>query len=148
VAIPKRSGNAASGTLIGLRSSPAPCVGPLGGLDPVERLSLSAGATLGAFGALDWDAAFCAGALAVPERSGDAATDALGRVGLASFDRAPGELDAVGLREAFAVVAFWAVGALTLGVACCAGALRRLDAPVRAAEPAEVLLRLGLSVPC
>jgi hypothetical protein len=103
---------------------------------------------LGAFGAFDWDAAFCAGALGVPEPSGDAASDALGRVGSASFDRALGELDAVGLREPFAVAAFCPVGALILGVACCAGALRRLDAPVRAAEPADVLPRIGLSVPC
>jgi len=173
--IPKRSGGVTSAALVGLRSAP-PCVGPLAGLDVPKRsggaacgalggsrsaacarlvaelvavgaIEPSAGAASGAVGALAWDAASFAGALGAPEPFGNAASDALGRLDLACCARPLGKLDAVGPREPFAVAASFAVGAVTLGIACCAGALRRLDPPLRAAEPPEVLPR-RLSVPC
>jgi hypothetical protein len=134
--IPKRSGDATSGALVGLRSA-----WPLGELAGVGALGPSAGAASGAFSALAWDAASCAGALGLPEPFGNAPSDALGRVGWASCARPLDKPDAVGLREPFAC------GAVTLGVACCAGFLRGSDSPLRAAEPPEVLPRSGLSVP-
>jgi hypothetical protein len=138
------------GVLGGFASGAASCAGAVGELDPVEVLEPSGDVASGAVGALTWGAACCAGAPGVPETSGDAASDALGGVGSGSCASALGELDPVEVLEPSGDAASGAVGALTWGAACCAGAVGRLDPPVRAAEPPEVLPRhsISLSVPC
>ena len=109
------------GTLGGFASGAASCARALGELDPVG----------------------------VSEPSGDVASGAVGGVGSGCARRLR-ELDSLGVLELSGGTASSALGGLGWRAASCVVAVGRLDPPVRAAEPPEVLPRhsISLSVPC
>ena len=124
------------------------------GLSITTRM-VGAADSCGALGGFASGAASCARALGeldpvgVPEPSGDVASGAVGGVGSGCARRLR-ELDSLGVLELSGGTASSALGGLGWRAASCVVAVGRLEPPVRAAEPPDVLPRhsISLSVPC
>jgi hypothetical protein len=141
------------GALGGFASGAASCARTLGELDAVGVSEPSGDVASGAVGGVG--SGSCArtlgelDAVGVSEPSGDVASGAVGGVGSGCARRLR-ELDSLGVPELSGGTATSAVGGLGWRGASCVVAVGRLDPPVRAAEPPEVLPRhsISLSVPC
>src|SRR6187401_1990750 len=141
------------GTLGGFASGAASCARALVELDAVGVSEPCGDVASGAVGGVG--SGSCARALGeldavgVSEPCGDVASAAVGGVGSGCARRLR-ELDSLGVLELSGGTASSALGGLGWRAASCVVAVGRLDPPVRAAEPPDVLPRhsLSLSVPC